>query len=180
MIRNHRGFTIVELLTVIVVISILAAVSITSYNGIQTRALNAARLEEMKTWSKLFTLYYSINNTYPPSLVAGQSYCLGEQFPIGYDGNRRCRDYMSVSSSSYLESDNSALMSDIKTVASLPKSDRTPIDGTVGPYMSYYGGATLFRIYGLFKGNSGECPAGLTQEYSRASLLICKIDVARP
>ena len=36
--NKHRGFTIVELLIVIVVIAILAAISIVSYTGIQSRA----------------------------------------------------------------------------------------------------------------------------------------------
>jgi len=37
-VKNNSGFTIVELLIVIVVIAILAAISIVAYNGIQTRA----------------------------------------------------------------------------------------------------------------------------------------------
>ncbi|MFZ1242596.1 MAG: prepilin-type N-terminal cleavage/methylation domain-containing protein [Candidatus Saccharimonas sp.] len=37
---NKRGFTIVELLIVIVVIAILAAISIVNYNGIQQRVKN--------------------------------------------------------------------------------------------------------------------------------------------
>lgn len=40
--RLQPGFTIVELLIVIVVIAILAAISIVAYNGIQDRARNAA------------------------------------------------------------------------------------------------------------------------------------------
>ncbi|MDB5165339.1 MAG: Fimbrial protein, partial [Candidatus Saccharibacteria bacterium] len=35
---KQRGFTIVELLIVIVVIGILAAITIVAYNGIQNRA----------------------------------------------------------------------------------------------------------------------------------------------
>jgi general secretion pathway protein G len=38
---NRRGFTIVELLIVIVVIGILAAITIVAYNGIQSRARDA-------------------------------------------------------------------------------------------------------------------------------------------
>ena len=39
--QKQSGFTIVELLIVIVVIGILAAITIVAYNGIQTRAENA-------------------------------------------------------------------------------------------------------------------------------------------
>lgn len=44
---QRRGFTIVELLIVIVVIAILAAISIVAYNGIQQRARNSALKSEM-------------------------------------------------------------------------------------------------------------------------------------
>ena len=38
--QKRTGFTIVELLIVIVVIGILAAITIVAFNGIQTRAKN--------------------------------------------------------------------------------------------------------------------------------------------
>ncbi len=40
--KNRNGFTIVELLIVVVVIAILAAITIVAYNGIQTRAKESA------------------------------------------------------------------------------------------------------------------------------------------
>lgn len=43
---NHRGFTVVEVLIVIVVIGILAAITLVTYNGIQERArLNVAQVD---------------------------------------------------------------------------------------------------------------------------------------
>jgi prepilin-type N-terminal cleavage/methylation domain-containing protein len=47
---KHNGFTIVELLIVIVVIGILAAITIVSYNGVQTRAANARTSSDMRSF----------------------------------------------------------------------------------------------------------------------------------
>jgi len=44
MFKTKSGFTIVELLIVIVVIGILAAITIVAYNGIQVRARNNAKM----------------------------------------------------------------------------------------------------------------------------------------
>jgi prepilin-type N-terminal cleavage/methylation domain-containing protein len=48
---NKKGFTIVELLVVIVVIAILATISVTAYNGIQNRANNTAIQSDVKNFS---------------------------------------------------------------------------------------------------------------------------------
>lgn len=63
--RKAAGFTIVELLIVIVVIAILAAISIVAYNGIQNRARNSARQEAVSTITKALELYYTENGFYP-------------------------------------------------------------------------------------------------------------------
>lgn len=50
------GFTIVELLVVIVVIAILAAITIVSYNGITTKAQDSRRKSELSSIANAFRL----------------------------------------------------------------------------------------------------------------------------
>ena len=64
---KQRGFTIVELLIVIVVIAILAAITIVAYNGIQTRARDSQRDADLASIQKALELYYSDNGMYPPA-----------------------------------------------------------------------------------------------------------------
>jgi prepilin-type N-terminal cleavage/methylation domain-containing protein len=54
--KTVSGFTIVELLIVIVVIGILAVISIVGYNGVQTRAKASAVAEDLKKTEKAFRL----------------------------------------------------------------------------------------------------------------------------
>lgn len=87
---RHQGFTIIELLIVIVVIAILAAISIVAYNGIQTRSENTKTIQAVAQYIKAFHSYAAINDAYPietayPCLgtvstcgqVSGATYCLG-------------------------------------------------------------------------------------------------------
>jgi len=87
-LKHSRGFTIVELLIVIVVIGILAAITIVAYNGIQTRARNAQVIAGVNVYKKAIELYNVDNGSYP--LTTG---CLGAGYPsnacwTGVNGNR--------------------------------------------------------------------------------------------
>lgn len=63
--KTINGFTIVELLIVIVVIAILAAISIVAYNGIQERARFAAMRSDLSSLNKAIQLYYADKGSYP-------------------------------------------------------------------------------------------------------------------
>src|SRR3954464_5492328 len=63
--KKQQGFTIVELLIVIVVIGILAALVITTYNGIQQKGRNTERETDLKAVQGQLEAYYAENGTYP-------------------------------------------------------------------------------------------------------------------
>jgi type II secretion system protein G len=64
---TQKGFTIVELLIVIVVIGILAALVITTYNGIQQKGRNTERQTDLKALQGQLEAYYAQNGRYPTS-----------------------------------------------------------------------------------------------------------------
>lgn len=63
--RKSSGFTIVELLIVIVIIGILSALVINVYNGIQQRARNTSRIASAKELLKLTAAYIAQEGRYP-------------------------------------------------------------------------------------------------------------------
>lgn len=79
--KKQKGFTIVELLIVVVVIAILAAITIVSYNGIQTRAFNVRVLSDIQSVQKIVEGYNAINGRYPStgslSTVRSDANCVG-------------------------------------------------------------------------------------------------------
>lgn len=64
-VHERRGFTIVELLIVIVVIAIIAAISIVAYNGIQTRAENTKTIQGVTSYVKAIHSYAATYGNYP-------------------------------------------------------------------------------------------------------------------
>lgn len=63
--RRIHGFTIVELLIVVVVIGILAAISIVAYNGVSQKANNAAIIDAAGKTQRLMQAYIAIEGKYP-------------------------------------------------------------------------------------------------------------------
>jgi prepilin-type N-terminal cleavage/methylation domain-containing protein len=63
--QRQKGFTIVELLIVIVVIGILAALVITTYSGIQAKARNAKRQTDVQSLQTQIEAFFSQNGFYP-------------------------------------------------------------------------------------------------------------------
>lgn len=75
---KKRGFTIVELLVVIVVIGILAAITIVAYTGVSQKAIAASLQSDLDGAKKQLEIYKVQNESYPGSI----NYC-----PIPTSGN---------------------------------------------------------------------------------------------
>jgi prepilin-type N-terminal cleavage/methylation domain-containing protein len=69
--NKERGFTIVELLIVIVVIGILAAITIVAYNGVQNRAKASAGQEQANSIVKKFEALNAVKGAYYSTNGAG-------------------------------------------------------------------------------------------------------------
>lgn len=67
-INTKKGFTIVELLVVIVVIGILAGISLVSYSGVTARANAAAMKANLDSVSSAAANYYAGVGYYPSAL----------------------------------------------------------------------------------------------------------------
>ena len=66
--KNKNGFTIVELLVVIVIVGILAAIVFVSYSGIKSKAVGALLVSNLNNVSKSLSIYKIENDTYPTNL----------------------------------------------------------------------------------------------------------------
>lgn len=67
----RSGFTIVELLIVVVVIAILAAITIVSYNGITNQAHNSAVQQDLANVAKKIQMAYTESGVFPKGSQLG-------------------------------------------------------------------------------------------------------------
>lgn len=63
--KTTSGFTIVELLIVIIVISILAAITVVSFNGVRARALQSEKVSKFNEVRKALERFKIDNSRYP-------------------------------------------------------------------------------------------------------------------
>jgi general secretion pathway protein G len=72
-IANKRGFTIVELLIVIVVVAILAAISVVGYTGIQGRAVESRASSELRSLQTAMEVFIADHGRKPSNAGSGNN-----------------------------------------------------------------------------------------------------------
>lgn len=173
--NKRAGFTIVELLIVIVVIAILATISVVAYQGIQTRASISARTGDMKSVESVLQLYKATYGSYPQ--VPDGQYCVGEGFEdTSGDGVGDCRD---VEWAPTRRSKNATLDAELLKVAGAlqPQTSRPNGHPMVGPYLGFAlegDGKRHVYIYHTFPGNSSDvCPTGSAAYWVGTQAVLC-------
>jgi prepilin-type N-terminal cleavage/methylation domain-containing protein len=138
-VKNKPGFTIVELLIVVVVIAILATITIATYSGIQDRAQRVSAFQAANDTAKLLNAYFTVNNNYPSF---SSDVCLG-----GYRTDNLC-----YATAGLTPARDTAFES---AIASMGKIPSFPVDKTGGNYTGL-----------IFKRDAGRTLNGQLAEYS--------------
>ena len=85
-LKSDKGFTIVELLIVIVIIGILAAITIVAYNGIQNRGKTSAAAATAATVSKKAEAANALASGYPVAATGTNSFASNNDSSLAGSG----------------------------------------------------------------------------------------------
>ncbi len=90
---NERGFTLIELMIVIAIIGILAAIAIPQFSAYRKRSYNSAAKSDLRNLATAQEAYYTDYNTYLTSLSAltGSSYAFvqSKSVEVGVTGGSK-------------------------------------------------------------------------------------------
>jgi|GEM_PF-1097406 len=143
MMRFQRGFTLVELVLVIVVLGILTSIGAVVWTGVEANARDKARETDARQWASTFDTYKGRNLVWPllPSgdgAAGVKAVCLGT--PVSPTPNStKCVQY-SGGASTYLDtssnSDYTAMMTAVATVGKTPVNSGSVVSNSVaGPFV---------------------------------------------
>jgi len=92
--RLRRAFSIIELLTVMIIIGLLARIAVPRYGEMKRRATAAAIMGDVHAIRIAALTYYTEHGTFPPDASAGQLPAqLVDNLPTGFSFDRPDFDY---------------------------------------------------------------------------------------
>ncbi|MDB5187116.1 MAG: hypothetical protein JWM07_588 [Candidatus Saccharibacteria bacterium] len=146
--KQQTGFTIVELLIVIVVIGILAAITIVAFNGVQQRARDTQRKSDLTQIAKSLHLYNADNGTFAGSGSGCGSGGNGSGwYHSDYDG---AGPYVSTSQCLVTGKQISAHLTDPQwSQGCIAVPDTTPVQSDCSYYMKYECGSGTYLYANL-------------------------------
>lgn len=161
--KNIYGFTVPELILVVVVLGVLTTVGSFVWSGISNSSANKVRSTEVKQWASTFDLYKTRFGTWPVLPASDSSpvvVCLGDFTPTG----GKCGN-LSIASQTYTV--DSSVLDAVKTVGKEPENTAPQASSKVAGPIAYIsqttsgGVSTVTAKYiNFFEGNS--CPADFT------------------
>lgn len=169
--KNVRGFTVVEIIVVCVVVGIIASIGTIAWNMTLQRGRDRTREGEQKEWVARFETYRNRFNVYPNSASTTNNntaitgyHCLGADFPSNQCGGGP----MATTAS------NNRVMQELAKVGTLPEYSHTRVNGYVGPWADYTNTSRI-RVYQSYEGS---CPTDTTNA-SISGAVVCYIDLSK-
>ena len=80
--KRSAGFTIVELVIVIVVLAILVTMTIVTFNGVQAQSRDSKRISDALAIKEVLSRYYNANNEYPNVCPSGPEYACNTSYLV--------------------------------------------------------------------------------------------------
>ncbi|MDQ7009862.1 MAG: prepilin-type N-terminal cleavage/methylation domain-containing protein [Candidatus Gracilibacteria bacterium] len=116
---NKKGFTLIEIMIVIVIISLLAVTLVPKLTGAQARARDASRTASLVAMKAVLTAYFDDYSEYPlnPHSIGAGNGCLSSDFKGTLKSGSALEDYVEGGNTSF-DPQKNALASMCATVGS--------------------------------------------------------------